>query len=167
MQIPLSDTLITNRLGNIFSNTVATYKYFLSVSIMQIQTKSDNPRIDVWGIMIRVVANACYPIHYSRLSFGKSDSLFDIVIDLRKITEIPIDADTFINDLKERLEEKKIEKLLNILNLIVSYCFLCTRIDTYDDREMIRCSHNLENNCMHSLHKNVKESNQSLYCLKS
>lgn len=79
MQIPQSDILSTNRLGNIFSNTTATYKFFWFVSIMQIHAKSDNPRISVWDIVIRMVANAWYPIHYFRLSFEKSDSLFVIV----------------------------------------------------------------------------------------
>ena len=131
MQIPNSDILSTNRLGKIFSNTVATYKYFWFVSIMQIHAKSDNPRIDVWDIVIRMVANAWYPIHYFRLSFGNSDSLFDIVIELQRMTQIPIDAnaDTIINGLKENLANKKIKKLLNILTLNVPYRFLRPWID--------------------------------------
>ena len=80
MQIPESDILTTNHLGKIFSNTVATYKFFWFVSIMQIHAKTDNPRISVWDIVIRMVANAWYPIHYIRLSFGKSDSLFETII---------------------------------------------------------------------------------------
>ena len=49
--------------------------------------------MDIWDIVIRMVANAWYPIHYFKLSFGKSDSLFDIVMDLQQITGIPIDSD--------------------------------------------------------------------------
>ena len=41
MNIPQSDILSTSRLGKIFSNTVATYKYFWFVSIMQIHAKED------------------------------------------------------------------------------------------------------------------------------
>ena len=41
MDIPQSDILSTSRLGRIFSNTVATYKYFWFVSIMQIHAKED------------------------------------------------------------------------------------------------------------------------------
>ena len=41
MNIPQSDILSTSRLGRIFSNTVATYKYFWFVSIMQIHAKED------------------------------------------------------------------------------------------------------------------------------
>jgi hypothetical protein len=51
MQIPQSDILTTNRLGKIFSNTVATYKFFWFVSIMQVHAKSDNPKISVWDIV--------------------------------------------------------------------------------------------------------------------
>lgn len=158
MIIPNSNILTTSRLGKIFSNTVATYKYFWFVSIMQVHAKEDNLRIDVWDIVIRMVANAWYPIHYFRLSFGKSDSLFDIVIELQQITQIPIDAnaDTIINGLKERLEDKKIKKLLNILTLNVPYRFLRPWIDTSDDKEMVLRSHSLENNCLYSLHRDGK-----------
>ena len=114
MQIPQSDILTTNRLGKIFSNTVATYKFFWFVSILQIHAKSGNPRISVWDIVIRMVANAWYPIHYFRLSFGKSDSLFDIVMELQHITQIPIDASTqtIIDGLYSRLEDKQIKRIL-------------------------------------------------------
>lgn len=137
MEIPQSDILTTNRLGKIFSNTVATYKYFWFASIVQIHAKSDNPRIDVWDIVIRMVANAWYPIHYFRLSFGNSDSLFDIVIELQRMTQIPIDANanTIINGLKGSIENKRIKKLLNILTLNVPYRFLRPWIDTSDDKE--------------------------------
>ena len=155
MQIPQSDILTTNRLGKIFSNTVATYKYFWFVSIMQIHAKTDNPRIDVWDIVIRMVANAWYPIHYFRLSFGKSDSLFEIVMELQRITQIPIDAnaETIIEGLTERLQDKQICKLLNILTLNVPYRFLRPWIDTSDDKEMVRRSQAFENGCLYSLHK--------------
>ena len=155
MQIPNSDILTTNRLGKIFSNTVATYKFFWFVSIMQIHAKSDNPRISVWNIVIRMVANAWYPIHYFRLSFGNSDSLFDIVMDLQHITQIPIDAnaETIIEVITARQGERQIKKLLNILTLNVPYRFLRPWIDTSDDREMVRRSQTLENGCLYALHK--------------
>lgn len=159
MTIPQSDILSTNRLGNIFSNTVATYKYFWFISIMQIHAKSDNPRIDVWDIVIRMVANAWYPIHYFRLSFGKSDSLFNIVIELQEITQISIDAktDTIIDGIKTRLEDKRIKKLLNVLTLNVPYRFLRPWIDTSDDKEMVLRSQTFENECLYALHKDGKE----------
>ena len=70
MQIPQSDILSTNRLGKIFGNTVATYKFFWFLSIMQIHARTNDLKIDVSDILIRMVANAWYPVHYFRLSFG-------------------------------------------------------------------------------------------------
>ncbi len=155
MPIPHSDILTTNRLGKIFSNTVATYKFFWFVSIMQIHAKSDNSRISVWDIVIRMVANAWYPIHYFLLSFGNSDSLFDIVMDLQRITKIPIDAnaETIIASLADRLDDRQIKKLLNTLTLNVPYRFLRPWIDTSDDKLLMARSQTLENGCLYSLHK--------------
>lgn len=155
MQIPRSDILTTNCLARIFTNTVATYKFFWFISIMQIHTKNGCRRIDVWDIVIRMVANAWYPIHYFRLSFGKSDSLFNIVMELQRITQIPIDANaqTIIDALTGRKEERQIKRLLNILTLNVPYRFLRPWIDTSDDRDMIFRSQKLENGCLYSLYK--------------
>lgn len=155
MNIPQSDILSTNCLGRIFTKTVATYKYFWFISIMQIHAKKSNLRMEVWDIVIRMVANAWYPIHYYRLSFGKSDSLFDIVVELQKITEIPIDAniDIVIGVLRDRLEDIRIKSRLRILTQNVPYRFLRPWIDTSDDREMVIRSQTLENGCLYSLHK--------------
>lgn len=155
MQIPQSEILTTNRLGKIFSKTVATYKFFWFVSILQIHARTGNLRINVWDIVIRMVANAWYPIHFFRLSFGKSDSLFDIVMELHRITQIPIDAspDTVIDVLTDRLGDRQIQRLLRTLTLNVPYRFLRPWIDTSDDREMVQRSQNIENGCLYSLYK--------------
>lgn len=92
MQIPQSQTLTTRCLSRIFDTTSATYKFFWFLAILQIHARTENLHINVWDIVIRMVANAWYPIHYFRLSFGKNDSLFDIVTELQKETQIPIDA---------------------------------------------------------------------------
>ena len=92
MQVPESEQLTTGCLGRIFDKTVATYKYFWFLSLMQEHARTGNFRMDVWELVIRMVANAWYPIHYFRLSFGKSDSLFEIVTELQKETHLSIDA---------------------------------------------------------------------------
>ncbi|MCM1218562.1 MAG: hypothetical protein NC548_29080 [Lachnospiraceae bacterium] len=159
MQIPQSGLLTTNRLGKVFNNTVATYKFFWFVSIMQIHAKTDNPRISVWDIVIRMVANAWYPIHYFRLSFGKSDSLFNIVMELQRITQIPIDASavTIIEELTDRLNDKQIKKLLHTLTQNVPYRFLRPWIDTSDNKEIVYRSQLSENECLYSLYKKNSE----------
>ena len=159
MQIPTSDILSTNRLGKIFSNTTATYKFFWFISILQIHAKTDTLKIDVWDIVIRMVANAWYPIHYFRLSFGKSDSFFDIVMELQQITRIPIDANinTIVAGLKDQLDDKAVKSRLNILTVNVPYRFLRPWIDTSDDKQMVLRSQTLENGCLYSLHKEGKD----------
>lgn len=159
MHIPQSNIVTTNRLGKIFSKTVATYKFFWFLSILQIYAKTENPRINVWDIVIRMVANAWYPIHYFRLSFGKSDSLFDIVMELHRITQIPIDANVkfIIETLNNRLEDRQIRRLLRTLTLNVPYRFLRPWIDTGDNRDMVRRSQIFENGCLYSLHRKDDE----------
>ena len=155
MKLPQSEILTTNCFGKVFSKTVATYKYFWFLSILQIHARTDNPRINVWDSVIRMVANAWYPIHYFRLSFGKSDSLFEIVMELQEITQIPIDAnaESIIEALTDRLEDRQIQRLLRTLILNVPYRFLRPWIDTGDNREMVRRSQVFENGCLYSLHK--------------
>ena len=155
MDIPQSRLLSTVRLGKIFANTVATYKYFWFLSILQIHAKTEELRIDVWNIVIRMIANAWYPIHYFRLSFGKSDSLFNIVIELQKITKIPIDAniETICASLHDRVEDIQIKSYLRILTFNVPYRFLRPWINTSDDKEMVIRSQTLENGCLYALYK--------------
>jgi len=159
IHIPQSDILTTNRLGNIFSNTTATYKFFWFVSILQIHSKSENHRISVWDVAIRMVANAWYPIHYFRLSFGKSDSLYDIVLKLQEITQIPIDAnaETIIDGLSCSFEERQVKSLLNRLIINVPYRFLSPWIRYTSDEDVIKRSQQLENNCLYALFKNGRD----------
>lgn len=159
MNIPAHDSLTTRCLGNVFSKTVATYKYFWFLSIIQIHAKTNKLQMDVWDIVIRMVANAWYPIHYFRLSFGKSDSLFDIVIELQSITGIPIDADieNICDVLGNRINDNRIKSKLRILTFNVPYRFLRPWIDTSDDREMVFRSQTFENECLYSIHKEETE----------
>lgn len=155
MKIPQSDILTTNRLGRIFKSTSATYKFFWFISILQIHVKTDDIKINAWNLAIRMVANAWYPIHYFRLSFGKSDSLFGIVTELQRITKIPIDAkrDVVIRELEERLDDEQIKGQLNTLLINVPYRFLSPWITYVSDGDTIRRSQILQNGCLYSLHK--------------
>ena len=125
MQIPQSQTLTTRCLSRIFDTTSATYKFFWFLSILQIHARTENLHINVWDIVIRMVANAWYPIHYFRLSFGKNDSLFDIVTELQKETQIPIDAscEEVIRQLQERLRDKQVKSRLGKLAYSGGYPF--------------------------------------------
>ena len=121
------DILSTNRIGKVFDSKSSTYKYFWFLSIMQIHAKTGNLNINVWNIVTQMVANAWYPIHYFRLSFGKTDSLYDIVTQLHKEINIPIDAGTeaVIEGIKSYNESPLVKKLLRTLtNLSFASSFI-------------------------------------------
>ena len=58
MQIPQSFILSTRYLNRIFDKTVATYKYYWFLSILDLCVEHGKTRMNVWEIMIMMVANA-------------------------------------------------------------------------------------------------------------
>ena len=90
MQLPQSKILTTNRLNGIFNKTVATYKFYWFIGILDLYVKKDMSRMNIWDIMVEMVVNAWYPVCYFHLSFGKSDSLSDAIDSLQRVYDIPI-----------------------------------------------------------------------------
>lgn len=74
--IPQSDILSTTNLSRVFNSTTATYKFYWFLSLLQMHNEEGAYRMRVWDLVIRMVANAWFPIHYFHLSF---DSLRDSV----------------------------------------------------------------------------------------
>ncbi len=159
MLIPQNSNLSTITLGNVFKSTTATYKFFWLISILQIHSTTNRLHISVWDIVIRMVANAWYPIHYFRLSFGKGDSLFQIVMELQAYTQIPVDADVdaVVEGLKKRINDTTVRKLLRTLTINVPYRFLSPWISYKSDKESIIRSQNFENECLYSLEKTTDD----------
>ena len=155
MQIPQSQILTTRYLNRVFDKTVATYKYYWFLGILDLYVKQGKTRMDVWEIMIYMVANAWYPVNYFRLSFGKSESLYEAILTLQRENNIPINIG--VRDLKNMLhllvQRPEIRKQLNFLQLNVPFRFLRPWIDTSDDREMVKRSQTFENGCLYKLVK--------------
>lgn len=84
---------------------------------MDIVVKEQRRQISFWKIIVGMITEAWYPIHYFRLSFGKSDSLYNKIIKLQKEVNIPIDANK--NDIKTQIinniENTRIKSLLRVL----------------------------------------------------
>lgn len=57
MVIPQSEKLSTRHLNRVFDNTVATYKYYWLIGILDLYVKQGKTRMSVWEIMITMVAN--------------------------------------------------------------------------------------------------------------
>lgn len=155
MILPQSHTLTTRHLNRVFDNTVATYKYYWFLGILDSCVKQGKSRINVWDIMISMVANAWYPVNYFRLSFGKSESLYDAIITLQREYNIPINIS--INELTVLLQvliqRRAVRRLLNFLQMNVPFRFLRPWIDTSDDKQMVLRSQTFENGCLYKLEK--------------
>lgn len=155
MQIPQSQILTTRHLNRVFDKTVATYKFYWFLGILDLFVKQGKTKMNVWEIMISMVANAWYPVNYFRLSFGKSESLYEAILALQRENNIPINIEIkdLIILLQALTQRPEIRKQLNFLQLNVPFRFLRPWIDTSDDREMVKRSQTFENGCLYKLEK--------------
>ena len=159
MHIPQQDSLSTSRLSRVFNNTVATYKYYWLISILNIYTSTGATRISIWDIVISMISNAWYPIHYFKLSFGKSDSMFIAIQKIRELTGLPYDAskNEIECTLKGLLHNKDLKSVLKVFTLNVPFRFLRPWIDTSNDKEVVKRSQYFENGSLYALHKDFIE----------
>ena len=159
MQIPHIDSLSTNRLARVFNNTVATYKYYWFISILNIHVNTGSTRISIWDIVISMVANAWYPVHYFKLSFGKSDSMYAAIKSIQEITGLPYDASKkeVEETLKAILDRRDIKSTLKVFTLNVPFRFLRPWIDTSDDKEVVIRSQQYENGALYALTRDENE----------
>ena len=102
-----------------------------------------------------MVVNAWYPVNYFRLSFGKSDTLYDAILQLQKDNNIPINIGTKeLNVLLNQLIQHKVTRTqLGFLRNNVPFRFLSPWIHTNDNREMVIRSQIFENGCLYKLVK--------------
>ncbi len=142
-----------NIIVNIYNNTAATYKYYWFISFLYIFVIEKKRQISFWEIIVGMIAEAWYPIHYFRLSFGKADSLFNQIIKIQKELNIPIDAkkEDIKKQLIENLNVPRIRGLLRVFTLNVPYRFLSTWINYTTDNEVISLSQKYTNNCLYAI----------------
>ncbi len=152
MTLPQNTKLPISALAGIFSNTTATYKFYWFVAMMNCVVKEHKLRISFWEIIAGMVTESWYPIHYFKLSFGKSDSLFDKSLEIQKEFQISIESDksAIKKQLLDNLAETK--KFLRIFSLNVPYRFLSPWIKYTNDAEVIAKSQNYENNCLYAIY---------------
>ena len=89
MALPQNNKLPISALAGIFNNTSATYKFYWFVAMMEIVVKERKTKISFWEIIAGMIAESWYPIHYFKLSFGKSDSLYMQSLTLQQELNIP------------------------------------------------------------------------------
>lgn len=152
MLLPQNPHLPISALAGIFSNTTATYKFYWFVSLMDIVVKERKTRISFWEIIAGMVAESWYPIHYFKLSFGKSDSLFNNSLEIQKEFQISIDSDKkkIKNQLLDNIDGTK--KFLRVFSLNVPYRFLSPWIRYTYDEDVVAKSQRFENDCLYAIY---------------
>jgi len=161
MNLPKDQKLEISRFTQIFNNTVATYKYYWFVSILDIVVKEQRRQISFWEVIVGMIAEAWYPIHYFRLSFGKSDSLYNQIVELQKELNIPIDAKKYEikNQIFNNFNIPKIRGLLRVFTLNVPYRFLSPWINYTSDNDVVKLSQSYTNNCIYAIKGEIIEIN--------
>lgn len=154
MLLPQNPHLPISALAGIFNNTTATYKFYWFVALMDIVVKERKTRISFWEIIAGMVAESWYPIHYFKLSFGKSDSLFSNSLEIQKEFQMPIDSDKkkIKNQLLDNIDSTK--KFLRVFSLNVPYRFLSPWIKYTYDEDVVAKSQRFENGCIYAIYGN-------------
>lgn len=141
-------------MNRVFDNTVATYKFYWLLSLLDMHVKEQRDEMLALDVASRMVAYAWYPIEYFRLSFGKGDSMAQIIPEVASLTGITVDdrlndkADAILIAVHEnRLVKNKVKKLL----LNVPFWFLTPWIDIRDKQELMIHSQSYVNACPYSL----------------
>ena len=80
--IPKSETLSTSAMNRVFDSTTATYKFYWLLSLLDMHVKEQKEMMLALDVASRMVAYAWYPIEYFKLSFGKGDSMSQIIPDV-------------------------------------------------------------------------------------
>lgn len=152
MLLPQNPYLPISALAGIFNNTTATYKFYWFVALMDIVVKERKTRISFWEIIAGMVAESWYPIHYFKLSFGKSDSLFSNSLEIQKEFQISIDSDKkkIKNQLLDNIDSTK--KFLRVFSLNVPYRFLSPWIKYTYDEDVVAKSQRFENGCIYAIY---------------
>lgn len=152
MTLPQNNKLPIHALAGIFSNTTATYKFYWFVAMMDCVVKERKTRISFWEIIAGMVAESWYPIHYFKLSFGKSDSLFDKSLEIQKEFQISIEADKdkIKKQLLDNLNDTK--KYLRVFTINVPYRFLSPWIKYTCDDDVVTKSQRFENDCLYAIY---------------
>lgn len=154
MTIPFDNQLQTQRLAQVFRNTTATYKFYWFIAILELVRRTQRSRFSFREIVADMVAQAWYPIHYYKLSFGFADQLGKTCLNLQKQLDIPIAEErSSVRDILEHSMEIPMFKneLLSLLNY-VPYRFLSPWIHTSVDKEMIERSQHFENEALYAIH---------------
>jgi hypothetical protein len=153
MNLPSSTNLPVNKLASVFGNTVATYKYYWFIALIEL-VEQGNIEIPKKKIFSRMISNSWYTINYFHISFGKQDNL-QIAVE-RILQEENLTIDEKKSKLEICLENSNNRETLNQLfhfDKNVPHWFLSPWFPKKGKSEIYKLSHSFENDSLYALHK--------------
>jgi hypothetical protein len=159
MRLPFSEDLSTNKLAASFANTVATYKFYWLIAIIEL-VENGQIKINKRDIFARMISSSWYTVNYFHVSFGKQDLIQNAVEEILKFESLAIDIkkDDLILTL-ENSTKAATKKALEHFNLNVPHRFLSpwfpkmkNENDSNYKKRIYSSSQKFENNCLYGLH---------------
>ena len=134
MYIPTFKNLPISHLAATFQRSRVTnsYKYYWFLAILQCLEKRHfkTQVLDIQDIIIQMLANVWYPIHFYRLSFGKQDKLANAVLAIKNLSHGTLQADSkqseIVAFLETKTNDKAFQREISFFNKYVPYRFLST-----------------------------------------
>jgi hypothetical protein len=125
MELPYSNTLPINSLVRVFFSTTNSYKFYWFAAILA-KIKQGDFKFNISDLILEMIVEAWYPINRFKLSFGKQDSLYEYVLEIK--TKFNYGADLDRNELKLALhynrDQKPIKDAIKVLKRYVPTRFL-------------------------------------------
>jgi hypothetical protein len=140
MILPLDEQISVTKLASIFNNTVATYKFYWFLSLVEAAEKGSK-EINKRELFARMIGLSWYTIHYFHISFGKQDLLQQASNKIRVIQSIEIDErkEIILTRILETADPVT-EKLLDHFDKNVPHKFLSPWLGSGQRSEVYRLS---------------------------
>lgn len=90
MILPLDGNVSVGRLASVFNHTVATYKFYWFLSVIE-AAESGRMEVTKRELFARMIGLSWYTIHYFHVSFGKQDLLQNASRQIKDILSIAVD----------------------------------------------------------------------------
>ncbi len=152
MKLPNSKALPINLLSACFNNTVATYKFYWFLSILQ-SLEEGKTKINKRELFSRMISNAWYTVNYFHISFGKQDLIQQAIQVVNANENIAIDEKYQIVFQELSTTTNRItEKQLWHFNKNVPHWFMSPWFQKMERNEIYQESQNFKNKCLYSLY---------------
>ena len=126
IQLPKYNSLPIDKFAAIFNKTTNSYKYFWLLAIMNNISEIENKKLHFSDLVFEIISLIWYPINFYQISFGKQDKLYEKVLLLRNVLDIPVNVsrNNLLNLIKFNKNNATIISIVNDIIRYVPYRFL-------------------------------------------